>query len=435
MRKQVLYLGNYKKNLRRSYYNIVILLLILLTLFSIVGLISKKEASRNTEVYEAQDQELKIERKIENSLFIKTVQHIFPNRSVGKQYKSKFSLEGAYTSFFEKVFKVDFKNPLTFVQVQFPVTASQQEALIANIPKDNNDEEIEEDWTREIHFVDYDGEEKTVTVDTDIDAEYYIDENELTDLDDLGEIEDGIYVIGEEDLVDSLNPVSNQDLSNIPRPKGITVEKGKPSVLIYHTHATESYNPAKEGNFHSLKKDYTVIAVADVITEELEKRGYTVIHDETYHDYPSYNGSYGRSLVTARNILEKNPSIKMVLDIHRDGFDNIDTRSDRLSLVENSRVQINGEYAARFMFVVGGKTENRKEVETFANFAKSISDSKYPGLAKEVFTNQYGKYNQYLSDYAALVEIGSNTNTIEEAKKTGYYLADVLADTLKLLEE
>ncbi|MBU5675655.1 stage II sporulation protein P [Alkaliphilus sp. MSJ-5] len=430
-------MSHYKKKLPRSYYNIIILLLILLVLFSMVRLISNKESLvlTNNESYQSEVFKLDRDEKVDNNFLIKTLQHMFPNRKVEKQYKPVFSFKEVYTSFFNSIFIIDFKNPLTFVQAQFPVVIAHHETLMANIPQNDNYEEIEEDWSREIHFVDYDGEEKTVTVDTNIDSEYYIDKNELTDQDDIGEIEEGIYVVGEESVVDSLNPISNGDLANIPRPKSIAIEKDKPSILIYHTHGTESYNPATEGNFHSLRKEYTVIAVADIVTKELEKRGYNVIHDYTYHDYPSYNGSYGRSVVTAKGILEKNPSIKVVLDIHRDGYDKITTRSDRLSLIENSRTKINGEYVARFQFVIGGKTKNRKEVESFAHFVKAVSDSKYPGFSKEPLVNRYGSYNQFLTDNAALIELGSNTNTIEEAKKAGYYLADVLGDALKLLEE
>jgi len=439
MKRWVLYLSNYKTNLPKGYYNIVILILIVLTLFSAIKLLSNKEslALSGNENYQNEIIEINNYKKVDNSFLLKTLQHMFPNRKLDKQYKPIFSFKKVYTSFFTNIFKVDFKNPLTFVQAQFPVVIAHHDALIANIPKDNNknSEQIQDDWNREIHFVDYNGEEKTVTVDTNIDSEYSIDKSKLTDADDLREVEEGVYIVGQDNIVDSLNPISAEAIKNIPKPKGITIEKDKPSILIYHTHGTESYNPATEGNFHSLRREYTVIAVADIITEELEKRGYNVIHDETYHDYPSYNGSYGRSVATAKGILEKNPSIKVVLDIHRDGYDNIDKRSDRINLIENSRTQINDEYVSRFQFVIGGKTPNKKEVESFANFVKAVSDSKYPGFSKEPLVNQYGSYNQYLSDHAALIELGSNTNTIDEAKRAGYYLADVLADALKLLEE
>lgn len=431
-------MSNYKKKLPVSYYNIIILLLILLVLFSVAKLIISKKTLSLTNNDNYQNETLEVnnkDSKIDHNLLIKVVQHTFPNKRVQKEYSSLFSFKEAYTSFFRTVFRIDFSNPLTFVQAQFPVAIAHHDVLMGNIPKNKTDEPIEEDWSREIHFVDYDGEEKTVTVDQSVTHEYSIDKGQPMDEDDLGEIEEGIYVIGDEDVIDSLNPVSAADLANIKKPKSIKFEKDKPSILIYHTHGTESYKPATEGNYHSLRKEYTVIAAADVITEELEKKGYSVIHDSTYHDYPSYNGSYGRSVVTASSVLEKNPSIKVVLDVHRDGYDKIDTRTDRLKLIENSRTKINGEYVARFQFVIGATSKNRKEVESFAHFVKAVSDSKYPGFSKEVLVKQYGSYNQYLSDNAALIELGSNANTIDEAKKAGYYLADVIADALKLLSE
>ncbi len=426
------------KKLSKKYYNIIILLLILLVLFSMSKLISDKRSLSVTDNENYQKEILRLDRdkkidNIDNNIFIRIVQHTFPNKKVQKQYKPILSFNEFKSSFYARIFRIDFSNPLTFIQAQFPVVAAHHDVLVANI-SNSEGKETEKDWSKEIYFVDYDGEEKAVTADN-INDEYNINKNEPIDGDDLGEIKDGIYVIGDGDIVDSLNPVSTTDLAGTPKPKPIKIEKDKPSILIYHTHGTESYKPATEGNYHSLKKEYTVIEVANVISQELEKKGYNIVHDDTYHDYPSYNGSYGRSVVTAKSILEKNPSIKIILDIHRDGYDKMDTRKDRLKLIENSRTKINGEYAARFQFVVGAKSKNRKEVETFANFVKAVSDSKYPGFSKEILVKQYGSYNQYLSDYAALIELGSNANTIEEAKKAGYYLADVIADTLNLLSE
>lgn len=427
-------MSNYKKK-SRSYYNIIILLLILLVLFSMPKLIFGKKSLSITDNENYQEEVLKLDKdkKMDNNFFIRVVQHTFPNKKAQRQYTPIFSLEELSTSFFTSIFKIDFSNPLTFIQAQFPVVAAHHDILMVNIPE-NKDKQTEEDWSREIYFVDYDGEEKVVIADN-INDEYNINKNEPIDGDDLGEIKDGIYVMDDENIVDSLNPVSTVDLAGTSKPKSIKVEKNKPNILIYHTHGTESYKPVTEGNYHSLKKEYTVIEVANVITKELEKKGYNIIHDITYHDYPSYNGSYGRSAVTAKSILEKNPSIKVILDVHRDGYEKMDTRKDKLKLIENSRTKINGEYVARFQFVIGATSKNRKEVETFAHFAKAVSDSKYPGFSKEVLVKQYGSYNQYLSDHSALIELGSNANTIEEAKKAGYYFADVIADTLNLLSE
>ena len=368
-------------------------------------------------------------KKIDSNFFIRIVQHTFPNKEVQRQYIPRPSLRGLGSSFFTGIFKINFNNPLTFIQAQFPVAVAHHDILMANI-SDNRDRQTEEDWTKEIHLVDCNGEEKSVSADKGNTDEYNADKSESAD-DEKG----GIYAIDDENVVDSLDPVSIADLKNISKPKSIKIEKEKPSILIYHTHGTESYKPETEGNYHSLKKEYTVMGAADIIAAELEKKGYNVIHDITYHDYPSYSGSYNRSAATAKSILEKTPSIEVILDIHRDGYDKIDTRNDRSKLIENSKIKINGEYAARFQFVIGATSKNRKEVECFARFVKAVSDIKYPGFSKDILVKQYGSYNQYLSDYSALVELGANANTIEEAKRAAYYFADVIADALKLLSK
>lgn len=412
----------FKNKLPRAYRNIVILFLILLVFFSVSGSIfnykklSVKDKARN------RDQILGLYRpeKIEDDFFIGIIQHIFPNKMAQKQYKPIFSIRARGRGFFANIFKIDLSNPLTYIQAQFPVAAAHHQLLMENMPENKSRQE-EEDWSREIHFVDYEGDEKTRAVDSNLVGD--------------GDMEGHDHSLEEDNIVDSLEPISIEDLAGIEMPKPIKLDKDKASILIYHTHGTESYKPMSEGNYHSLKKEYTVIEAASIIGRELEKRGHKVIHDTSYHDYPSYNGSYGRSLATAKSILEENPSIKIILDIHRDGYDKIDTRKDRVKLIENSRIKINNDYVARFQFVVGATSENRKEVEKFAHFVKGVSDKKYPGFSKDVLVKQYGSYNQYLSDYAALIELGSNANTIEEAKGAAYYLADLLAHALDILQE
>lgn len=381
----------------------------------------------NNENYKSRILRQEKDKKIDSSFFIGIVQHTFPNKRSQGQHKPVISFKGMGTSFFTGIFRINFKNPLTFIQAQFPIADAHHDILVANMP-DNADKQTEDDWSREVHFVDCDGKEKSAATDGNVMAEYDAENGPC-------DTEEDIYDANDENIIDSLDSVSMADLKNIQKPKSIKIEKNKPNILIYHTHGTESYKPVTEGNYHSLKKEYTVIGAADVITKELEKKGYNTIHDVTYHDYPSYSGSYSRSAVTVKSVLEKNPSIKVILDIHRDGYDKIDTRKDRSKLIENSRVKINGEYVARFQLVIGATTENRKEIECFARYVKAVSDSKYPGFSKDILVKQYGSYNQYLSNHAALVELGANSNTIEEAKKAAYYFADVIADTLKLLSE
>ena len=97
-----------------------------------------------------------------------------------------------------------------------------------------------------------------------------------------------------------------------------SINDGKSKVLIYHTHATESYQPVSEGNFHSVEEQGTVREVGKVLKEALDAEGIGVIHDKTLHDVPSYSKSYSRSMETIKRILDQNPSIKIVIDLHRD---------------------------------------------------------------------------------------------------------------------
>ena len=94
----------------------------------------------------------------------------------------------------------------------------------------------------------------------------------------------------------------------------------KKDILIFHTHTCESYTQTKEnsyiesGNFRTTDLNYTVSRVGDELTKNLINKNFNVIHDTTYHDYPAYTGSYTRSLLTVKGILEKNPGIQTIID-------------------------------------------------------------------------------------------------------------------------
>ncbi|WP_099187360.1 stage II sporulation protein P [Tepidibacter mesophilus] len=213
-------------------------------------------------------------------------------------------------------------------------------------------------------------------------------------------------------------------------PQKVELVNGKPQILIYHTHGTESYEPERTGNYHSLNRKYSVLAVGDELKKHLEEKGYSVLHNQEYHDYPSFNGSYSRSLKTARGVLSKYDSIKFIFDIHRDGID-IKNEEMRKSVKKQETTTIDGEKVARFSIVVGPESANRTEVEKFANYIIDISNKKYPGLAKKVIVKPYGKFNQFLSNNYALIEIGGNANTIQESLNTTKYLSEILDEALK----
>lgn len=97
-----------------------------------------------------------------------------------------------------------------------------------------------------------------------------------------------------------------------------SASSGEPFILIYHTHATGSYQPVSEGNFHSVEEAGTVREVGNVLASSLEAKGIAVIHDKTIHVLPSYNKSYSRSLETVEAVLKANPTICVIIDLHRD---------------------------------------------------------------------------------------------------------------------
>ena len=130
----------------------------------------------------------------------------------------------------------------------------------------------------------------------------------------------------------------------------ITIENK--NVMIFHTHSCESYTSSEQypytptGNYRTTDLNFTVTRVGTELTTQLQQYGYNVIHDTSYHDYPSYNGSYTNSLKTVENLLQTNPS-DIIIDLHRDA---IGSRSDYAPTVK-----IGDEEAAQIMFVIRNK--------------------------------------------------------------------------------
>lgn len=199
-----------------------------------------------------------------------------------------------------------------------------------------------------------------------------------------------------------------------------------------HTHETESYEPYTrdfyDSSFTSRTTDdsMNMAAVGDKIAEQLEGAGIGVIHDVTKHDYPSYNGSYDRSRVTALDILAENPSIKVVLDIHRDAIE----RPDGTRIAPT--VEINGKNAAQVMIISGcddgtmGMPNYMKNFR-FASALQQQLEEDFPGLTRPVLFD-YRQYNQDLTTGSILIEVGGHANSIDEALYSGELIGRALAD-------
>ncbi|MDE6598592.1 MAG: stage II sporulation protein P, partial [Oscillospiraceae bacterium] len=215
------------------------------------------------------------------------------------------------------------------------------------------------------------------------------------------------------------------------------IEKSQePQVLIMHTHATESYEPYErdfyDASFNSRTTDRSMnmAAVGDKIAEQLEAAGIGVIHDTTLHDYPSYNGSYDLSRETVQKYLEEYPSIKVVLDIHRDAIER--ESGERIAPV----AEIDGKNAAQVMIICGcdDGTMNMPDCMKNLRFACMLQrqmESDHPGLTRPVLFD-YRKYNQDLTTGSILIEMGGHANSIEQAEYSGELVGKSLA---KCLEE
>jgi stage II sporulation protein P len=232
----------------------------------------------------------------------------------------------------------------------------------------------------------------------------------------------------------NLVDVPNSDLSQAaaePLPFGIELNSKQPQVLIMHTHSTESYDRFDAGFYdseypsRSTEITQNVNEVGRVMVETLNALGINTVQATDYHDYPSYNNSYSRSKVTVERELAKYPSIKVVIDVHRDGIER-----ENGTRVKPTTV-INGKKAAQIMFVVGaGDSENdvpdfRKNLSFAAKFNDKI-ETLYPTLSRPLKVDDL-YYNQSLTTGSVLVEIGGHANTLDEAKYSGELVARALA--------
>lgn len=209
----------------------------------------------------------------------------------------------------------------------------------------------------------------------------------------------------------------------------IELDSALPQVLIMHTHTTESYEIEEKDYYdsdyicRSPDPDNSVVAVGEAIAKELAEAGISVIHDGTIHD-SQYTGAYDRSLRTVEKILSDFPSIKIVLDIHRDA---IEDNGDRASAV----TEINGRKAAQVMIISAADDGTYNIPDYLENFhfacaLQQAIESRYPTLTRPVLF-QYCHYNQHTTTGSLLLEIGSHGNTIDQAVYTGELIGKSIA--------
>ena len=205
-----------------------------------------------------------------------------------------------------------------------------------------------------------------------------------------------------------------------------------PTVLILHSHATESYTKTESESYVSsaayrtLDTGHNMIRVGAELKALLEENGIRVIHDTTLHDHPSYTDAYVNSRETALRYLEEYPTIRLVLDLHRDaaelqGGGQLETAA-----------AVDGKPSAQLMLVVGSDAGGRIHPGWRENMALAVKlharlETRYPGLCRPI-SLRTERFNQDLSSGALLVEVGAAGDTLEESLTAVRALAEGIAD-------
>ncbi len=202
------------------------------------------------------------------------------------------------------------------------------------------------------------------------------------------------------------------------------------SVLIFHTHTTESYQTidsdtySKDFSSRNDDENQNMIRVGEEIAAQLEEAGIGVIHDKKIYD-GSYSGAYDRSGKSVDEYLEKYPTIQVVLDVHRDAIQTSETTKVK------PVTTIGGKKAAQIMIITGCEGgditdfPNWEDNLHFALLIQKTAEEMYPTLMRPLFFCNR-KYNMYKSKCSVLLEMGSDGNTLDEAAYSGRLIGHVL---------
>jgi len=248
---------------------------------------------------------------------------------------------------------------------------------------------------------------------------------------DLGELEDLEGQIAPENIKPSETTDDNQSHKN---PDGTqqagqgdetsTLNGDKPLVGLYTTHNSEKYSGEVKSVNTNEEEPKGVVRVAQVLEKTLrDKYKIGAVRSQQVHDYPDWNLSYTKSKETGKSLLAKNPSIQVLIDIHRDA-----------GIKDKQSVIIKGRSAAKVLIIVGSaqrlENPNWEKNKEFADKVHAKMNELYPGLSRGVRV-QTGRYNQHLHPRAILLEMGNAKNSLAEAEYSAELMAHVISEILK----
>ena len=241
------------------------------------------------------------------------------------------------------------------------------------------------------------------------------------------------YIHNDTGLSPDTEALLARDLGQKNSPEYLSTSSS-PKVLIVHTHGTEAYSDdgaisytEGEGElFRTDDPEKSVVSVGAVIADYLNKQGIPTVHCTILHDKVQYKDSYARAEETIRQYIEKYPSIRLVIDVHRDSIVRASGEVVRpVSLIE-------GQAAAQLMYIVGSDWGGDENPNWSGNLALALQlreklNSRHENLCRPVYLRSH-TYNQELSPYSLLIEVGSTGNSLVEAQRSAYALAQALAE-------
>ena len=205
-------------------------------------------------------------------------------------------------------------------------------------------------------------------------------------------------------------------------------------VLVMHTHGTESYTPTAQYNYTPSDTDrttdcnYNVVRIGREITRILNEKGIKTIHSETLNDSPVYSGSYNRALEDITAYIKDNPSIKLVIDVHRDAM--VSNNGTKYKTVAS----IDGQQTAQLMLVCGTDGgglvhDSWQDNLSFQLKLQQRLNTQWPGLMRPL-NLRAARFNQHVTAGSMLLEVGTTGNTMEEALSSARLFAEGLAEML-----
>lgn len=230
--------------------------------------------------------------------------------------------------------------------------------------------------------------------------------------------------------VDNTTTINSSQLnadSLLGKDMRLSHDASTPQILIYHTHSQEGYKDSIPGDAAT-----SVVGVGDYLTKLLTERyGFSVIHHKGEYDVGDRDHAYSKAAPALEQVLAENPSIEVVIDLHRDGV-----REDTRLVTE-----INGVEMAQVMFFNGlSRTTKLGDIDYLYNpyitdnlaisFQMQLKAAEYyPDFTRRIYLKGY-RYNMHYCPKSLLIEVGAQTNTVQEAMNAMIPLADILNKVL-----